>query len=545
MHGTGRKPGASIGERNMNDYILEIDALTKDFPGVRALDSVSLKVKKGEIHSLCGENGAGKSTLMSVISGVYPKGSYEGTVRFKGHETHYQNVKDSEREGLAIIHQELALSPYLSIYENIFLGHMETRFGIINWNRYHREAVKWLKQVGLNENPETIVSKMGVGKQQLVEIARALSKKVELLILDEPTSSLNDDESEKLLDLILELKKQGITCIMISHKLKEVLKIADTVTILRDGKSISTWRVKEDNLDEATIIRDMVGRDIGTAYQKEFVDIKEPVLEVDNWTVYHNDYHSLKVVDNASFHLRQGEILAFCGPMGAGRTELMMSIYGRSWGSHCEGQIKIRGREADTSTPRKALNAGIGYVSEDRKSLGLVLIQDVKSNISISSLEKLSQRGFVDSRKEIEAAEDYCAKLRIKTPSITQMVRNLSGGNQQKVVLSRCLLADPDIFIVDEPTRGIDVGAKFEIYAILNRLVKAGKSVIMVTSELPEALMLADRIYVMNEGCIKGELSREEATQEKIMHMALVSCQSSTQKSDRDRPVADSTRRTS
>ena len=543
MSGTGRKPGA-IGERTMDDYILEIEALTKDFPGVRALDTVSLKVKKGEIHSLCGENGAGKSTLMSVISGVYPKGSYEGVVRFKGRETHYQNVKDSEREGLAIIHQELALSPYLSIYENIFLGHMETRFGIINWDRYHKEAIQWLKQVGLKENPETIVSKMGVGKQQLVEIARALSKKVELLILDEPTSSLNDDESEKLLELILELKRQGITCIMISHKLKEVLKIADTVTILRDGKSISTWRVKEDKLDEATIIKDMVGRDIGTAYHKEVVPIGEKVLEVENWSVYHNDYHSLKVVDNASFHLRKGEILAFCGPMGAGRTELMMSIYGRSWGSRSEGRIKIRGAEADTSTPRKALDSGIGYVSEDRKSLGLVLIQDVKSNISISSLEKLSLRGLVNSQKEIEAAEDYCKKLRIKTPSIAQLVRNLPGGNQQKVVLSRCLLADPEIFIVDEPTRGIDVGAKFEIYAILNKLVKEGKSVIMVTSELPEALGLADRIYVMNEGAIKGELTREEATQEKIMHLALVAAGESTPAGPDAPSSVDTARRT-
>lgn len=506
----------------MSEYILEINHLTKDFPGVRALSDVTLRVKKGEIHSLCGENGAGKSTLMSVISGVYPKGSYEGTVTFKGKETNYSNVKDSEKEGLAIIHQELALSPYLSIYENIFLGHMKTRLGIINWDMYILESKKYLDQVGLHENPATVVSKLGVGKQQLVEIARALSKKVELLILDEPTSSLNDDESDKLLDLILELKRQGITSIMISHKLKEVLKVADTVTILRDGKSISTYDVRNDKLDEATIIKDMVGRDIGTAYTKETVAIGDPLLEVKNWTVYHPDYHSMKVVDDASFYLRKGEILAFCGPMGAGRTELMMSLYGRSYGSSCSGEILMHGKPVDTSTPRKAIDAGIGYVSEDRKSLGLILIQDVKTNISNSSLDKLSRLGVVDSQKEIRAAEQYCDALRIKTPSISQLVRNLSGGNQQKVVLSRCLFANPDIFIVDEPTRGIDVGAKFEIYAILNNLVKEGKSVIMVTSELPEALGLADRIYVMNEGEIKGMLTREEATQEKIMHLALV-----------------------
>ncbi len=506
----------------MSEYILEIENLTKEFPGVRALDSVNLKVKKGEIHSLCGENGAGKSTLMSVISGVYPKGSYEGKVFYKGKETHYSSVKDSEKEGLAIIHQELALSPYLSIYENIFLGHMKTTVGVINWDKYIIESRKYLDQVGLKEKPATVVSKLGVGKQQLVEIARALSKKVELLILDEPTSSLNDDESDKLLDLILELKKQGITSIMISHKLKEVLKIADSVTILRDGKSISSYSVKGDSLTEAMIIKDMVGRDLGIKINKEVATIGQTILEVKDWTVYHPDYHSMKVVDNASFYLRKGEILAFCGPMGAGRTELMMSIYGRSYGSHSEGTLLLNGKPVDTSTPRLALDAGIGYVSEDRKSLGLILIQDVKTNISVSSLGKLSRGGVVNSQKEIRAAEEYKDALRIKTPSINQLTRNLSGGNQQKVVLSRCLLADPDIFIVDEPTRGIDVGAKFEIYAILNDLVKNGKSVIMVTSELPEAIGMADRIYVMNEGEIKGMLNREEATQEAIMRLALL-----------------------
>ena len=505
----------------MSEYILEIQNLTKEFPGVRALDSVNLKVRKGEIHSLCGENGAGKSTLMSVISGVYPKGSYSGKIFYKGKETHYASVKDSEKEGLAIIHQELALSPYLSIYENIFLGHMKTRVGIINWDKYIVESKKYLDQVGLKENPSTVVSKLGVGKQQLVEIARALSKQVELLILDEPTSSLNDDESDKLLDLILELKKQGITSIMISHKLGEVLKIADSVTILRDGKTISSYDVKKDNLTQQTIIRDMVGRELGIKYDKENVSIGETILEVKNWTVYHPDYHSMKVVDNASFHLRKGEILAFCGPMGAGRTELMMSIYGQSYGSKCEGEILLHGKRIHPSTPKKALELGIGYVSEDRKSLGLVLLQDIKTNISSSSLGQLSTFGVMNAEEEIKAAEKFREALRIKTPSINQLTRNLSGGNQQKVVLSRCLLADPEIFIVDEPTRGIDVGAKFEIYAILNNLVKQGKSVIIVTSEMPEALSMADRIYVMNEGEIKGVLNRDEATQEKIMHLAI------------------------
>ncbi len=506
----------------MSEYLLEIQNLTKDFPGVRALDSVNLKVKKGEIHSLVGENGAGKSTLMSVISGVFPKGSYEGKVFYKGRETHYLSVKDSEKENLAIIHQELSLSPYLSIYENIFLGHMETRMGIINWDKYIVESRKYLDYVGLKENPGTIVSKLGVGKQQLVEIARALSKKVELLILDEPTSSLNDDESDKLLDLIRELKKQGITSIMISHKLKEVLKIADSVTILRDGKSVSAYDVKKDSLNETMLIRDMVGRDLDTRLEKHPVETEEKVLEVKNWTVYHPDYHSLKVVDNVSFYLRKGEILAFCGPMGAGRTELMMSIYGQSYGSSCKGEIYLHGKRVHTTTPMMALKSGIGYVTEDRKTLGLILIQSVRTNISISSLSKLSKMGIVSSHEEILAAEKFRDTLRIKTPSINQLARNLSGGNQQKVILSRTLLVNPDIFIVDEPTRGIDVGAKFEIHSILNNLVQEGKSIIIITSELPEALSMADRIYVMNEGRIKGMLMREEATQEKVMHMALV-----------------------
>ncbi|MCL2441342.1 MAG: ATP-binding cassette domain-containing protein [Treponema sp.] len=506
----------------MSEYILEIENLTKEFPGVKALENVSLKIKKGEIHSLCGENGAGKSTLMSCISGVYPRSSYEGKVSFKGHETNYNSVKDSENEGLAIIHQELALSPYLSIYENIFLGHMDTRFGFINWDKYILESKKYLDIVGLNEQPSTIVSKLGVGKQQLVEIARALSKKAELLILDEPTSSLNDDESEKLLDLIIEFKNQGITSVIISHKLNEVLKVADTVTILRDGQSISTYDVKKDNLTEEIIIKDMVGRDLTQRFPERKSSPGETVLEVKNWTVYHPDYHDIKVVDNVSFYLRKGEILAFCGPMGAGRTELMMSLFGNSYGFRSEGEFFVNGKPCKYASPHEAIKSGLGYVSEDRKSLGLVLIQDIKTNIAHSSLDKISKFGVVNSQLEILEAERYRKELNIRTPSINQIVRNLSGGNQQKVVLSKALLADPDILIIDEPTRGIDIGAKTEIYGILNNIISAGKSVIMITSELPEALGMADRFYVMNEGRIKGELGKNEATQEKIMHLALV-----------------------
>lgn len=506
----------------MNKYILEVENLTKIFPGVKALDNVSFKIRKGEIHCLCGENGAGKSTLMNVVSGVYPHDSYEGKVLFHGKETNYKTVKDSEKDNLAIIHQELALSPYLSIYENIFLGHIKSKTGIINWNKLILDSKVLLDKVGLKETPETIVSKMGVGKQQLVEIARALSKNVELLILDEPTSSLNDIESEQLLQLILELKKEGITCIMISHKLNEVLKVADSITILRDGQTISSHNAETENITEELIIQEMVGRDMTHRYPPQTHKVGDKiVMEVKNWSVYHPEYPDLAVVKNASFNLKKGEILAFCGPMGAGRTELMMSIFGKAYGSHCSGDLYIHGKQKKYHTPKDAIADGLGYVSEDRKELGLILIQSVRQNISNSSLDKISKMGVINKHKELEAANKYTKSLNIKTPTVEQIVKNLSGGNQQKVVLSRCLLAEPEIFIVDEPTRGIDVGAKYEIYCILKDLVQQGKSVIIVTSEMPEAIGMADRIYVMNEGRIKGQLSRAEASQEKIMTMAL------------------------
>jgi putative multiple sugar transport system ATP-binding protein len=362
---------------------------------------------------------------------------------------------------------------------------------------------------------------MGVGKQQLVEIARALSKQTRILILDEPTASLNDEESDELLDLILELKKEGLTCIMISHKLDEVLRVSDEITVMRDGESIRTYNRQEEEVTRAMLIRDMVGREMNALYPPKTPDIGDVVFEVKNWTVYHPEYHDKRVVDNASFNLRKGEILAFCGPMGAGRTELMMSLYGGSYGSRSEGRIFLHGKEIHFASPHDAIGKRMGYVSEDRKSLGLILIQDVKTNISNSSLPQLSRLGVVQEEEVVRAAEKYRKALNIKTPSIDQLVRNLSGGNQQKVVLSRTLLAEPEIFIVDEPTRGIDVGAKYEIYTILNDLAAEGKSIIMVTSEMPEAIGMADRIYVMNEGEIKGVLNRDEATQEGIMHMAL------------------------
>ncbi|MGI6432855.1 MAG: ATP-binding cassette domain-containing protein [Sphaerochaetaceae bacterium] len=507
----------------MNEqYILEVKNLTKDFPGVRALDRVDFKVKKGEIHCLVGENGAGKSTLMNVVSGVIPKGAYEGEVFFKGKEVHYRSTKDSEVDGLAIIHQELTLSPYLSIYENLFLGHMKTRFGIIDWDACLRDSYPLLKKVGLSEPPHTIVSKMSVGKQQLVEIARAISQNAELLIFDEPTSSLNDDESQKLLNLLREFKKEGITCIMISHKLDEVLSVADAITILRDGQSIVSLDSRQQQVSEQQIIKGMVGRELKNLFPQKEPKIGKVVFEVKDWTVYHPDYHTMKIVDKASFFIRKGEIVSFCGPMGAGRTELMMSIFGYSYGYGATGDILLNGKKVSFKNPKDAIEKGVGYVSEDRKTLGLIMIQDVKTNITNSSLPKLSKRGILNKNLALQKAEQYKTALQIKTPSLEQLVRNLSGGNQQKVVLSRCLLANPDIFIVDEPTRGIDVGAKFEIYSILNDMVKEGKSVIVVSSELAEAISMSDRIYVMNEGKIKGVIDREDATQELIMQMALI-----------------------
>lgn len=505
-----------------NDYILEVKNITKDFPGVRALENVDFKVRRGEIHCLVGENGAGKSTLMNVVSGVLPKGDYEGVVVYNGKETHYKSTRDSENDGLSIIHQELTLSPYLSIYENLFLGNMKTRFGVIDWDVCLRDSYPLLKRVGLSEPPQTIVSKMSVGKQQLVEIARAISRKAELLIFDEPTSSLNDEESENLLNLLLEFKKEGITCIMISHKLDEVLAVADSITILRDGLSVASYDTRVEKVTRQQIIKAMVGRELQNLFPEKDPQIGDVVFEVKNWTVYHPDYHDMKIVDDASFFLKRGEIISFVGPMGAGRTELMMSIFGNSYGYGATGEILLNNKKTTFKSPKDAIEKGVGYVSEDRKSLGLILIQDVKTNITNSSLRKLSKRGILDKELIRSKSQEYKDSLQIRTPSLEQLVRNLSGGNQQKVVLSRSLLADPEIFIVDEPTRGIDVGAKFEIYSILNEMVKQGKSVIVVSSELAEAISMSDRIYVMNEGQIKGVLNRDEATQEGIMHMALV-----------------------
>ena len=498
--------------------MLEMRGITKVFPGVKALDDVNFVVKKGSIHALVGENGAGKSTLMNVLSGLYPYGSYSGDIVYEGEVCRFSNIKDSENKGIVIIHQELALVPYMSIGENMFLGNERGRKFAIAWDKTHAEATKYLKIVGLQESSKTLIKDIGVGKQQMVEIAKALAKNARLMILDEPTSSLNEEDSQALLDLLLEFKKQGLTSIIISHKINEVSYVADDITILRDGQTIETLTKGVNDFSEDRIIRGMVGRELEDRFPKRHgVEIGEVSLEVKNWNVFHPIYTEKKVIDDVSFHVRRGEVVGFSGLMGAGRTELAMSLFGRSYGTEISGTCLIHGKEVKLHSPRQAIDAGLAYVTEDRKGNGLILSNPITINTTLANLKGVTKNGVINRDKEVSVAEEYRTKLHTKTPSVLQNVGNLSGGNQQKVLLAKWMYADPDILILDEPTRGIDVGAKYEIYCIINDLVAAGKSVIMISSELPEILGMCDRIYVLNEGRIVGEFTQAEASQEKIM----------------------------
>lgn len=501
----------------MAKTLLEMKNIVKLFPGVRALDNVNLKVEESEVHALVGENGAGKSTLMNVLSGIYPYGSYEGDILYNGEVCQFKTIKDSEAKGIVIIHQELALVPYLSIGENMFLGNERGSKARIDWDETYHRADELLRQVGLTESSHTLIKDIGVGKQQLVEIAKALAKNVKLLILDEPTASLNESDSQKLLDLMLEFKKQGMTSIIISHKLNEISYVADKITVIRDGSTIETLTKGVDDFSEARIIKGMVGRDLSDRFPKRTPHIGEIAMEVKDWTVYHPIYEGRKVVDNVNFNVRKGEVVGISGLMGAGRTELAMSIFGRSYGSHITGTLTIGGKEVHLKTVKEAINAKLAYVTEDRKGNGLVLTNPIRVNTTLAKLDKVSSHGVIDRDKEVQVAEDYRSKLRTKCPSVEQNVGNLSGGNQQKVLLAKWMFADPDILILDEPTRGIDVGAKYEIYTIINQLVAEGKSVVMISSELPEVLGMSDRVYVMNEGRMVGEFPIEEATSEAIM----------------------------
>lgn len=508
----------------MAKILLEMKNITKTFPGVKALDNVNLQVAEGEIHALVGENGAGKSTLMNVLSGVYPYGTYEGDIIYNGEICNFHDIKDSEAKGIVIIHQELALIPYMTIGENMFLGNERGKSFAINWDETYGMAEKYIKQVGLSESARTYIKDIGVGKQQLVEIAKALAKKAKLLILDEPTSSLNESDSKALLDLMLKLKKEGMTSIIISHKLNEVSYVADKITVIRDGSTIETLTKGVDDFSEDRIIKGMVGREIADRFPKRHgVKIGDVNMEVKNWTVYHPLYNERKVVDNASIKVRKGEVVGISGLMGAGRTELAMSVFGKSYGANISGQLFLNGKEVHLKNARDAIDHKLAYVTEDRKGDGLILSNSIKVNTSLANLAGVSRKGVINPDKEYSVAVDYKQKLKTKCPTVEQNVGNLSGGNQQKVLLAKWMFADPDILILDEPTRGIDVGAKYEIYCIINDLVAAGKSVIMISSELPEVLGMSDRIYVMNEGRIAGELSAEEASQERIMSCILKS----------------------
>jgi putative multiple sugar transport system ATP-binding protein len=504
-------------------YLLEMKQITKTFPGVTALDKVNLQVKHREIHALVGENGAGKSTLMKILSGVYPHGSYAGDIVFEGKTCKFHDISQSEKTGIAIIHQELALSPYLSIAENIFLGDERAKYNVINWDKTREEALVYMKKLGLSENPNTPVHKLGVGKQQIVEIAKALAKKVKLLILDEPTAALNEQDSENLLELLKELKtKQGISSVLITHKLNEVAAVSDTITIIRDGKTIEDIQVRtEDNqnasISEERIIKGMVGRAMTDRFPPRNSVIGETVFEVKNWTVYHPENPERKMLDQVNLSIRAGEVVGLAGLMGAGRTEFATSVYGRYYGQNISGTVFINGKEAHLASIPKAIEQGLAYLTEDRKEYGLILIDDIKRNISLANLKKIAPNNVINEHQETLEAEEFRKKMRIKTPSVLQTVGNLSGGNQQKVVLAKWIFRDPKILILDEPTRGIDVGAKYEIYTIINDLATQGMACLLISSEMPEIIGMCDRIYVMSEGRITGELPGKTATQEEIM----------------------------
>lgn len=508
----------------MGNYILEMKNITKTFPGVKALDNVNLRVKPKHIHALVGENGAGKSTLMNVLSGVYPHGTYEGDIIVEDEVCTFKFINDSEAKGIAIIHQELALIPSLSIAENVFLGNEQTDRGfIINWDKTRSRTIEMLKKVGLNENIETKIKDIGLGKQQLVEIVKALAKDVKILILDEPTAALNDEDSSHLLDLLVELKEHGITSILISHKLNEVTKVADEITVIRDGAVIDTLVKGVDEINERSIIKAMVGREITDRFPKRKHEIGDIRFEVKEWNVFDPLDPDKQVISNINLNVRKGEVVGIAGLMGAGRTEFAMSVFGKAYGKKISGTLMKDGKELVLHDVSDAIKNGIAYATEDRKTAGLVLIDDIKRNITLAALESIKKGIVIDDNMEIKVGEDYREKLNIKSSSILQKTGNLSGGNQQKVVFSKWIFADPDILLLDEPTRGIDVGAKYEIYCIINELAEKGKSIIMISSELPEILGMCDRVYVMNRGTIVGELTAQEASQEEIMHCIMQS----------------------
>lgn len=500
----------------MAEYILELCAITKEFPGVKALDGVDCHVRQAEIHGLVGENGAGKSTLMKVLSGVYPAGSYTGEIRIEDQTRRFQNIKESEAAGVAIIHQELSLVKELDVCENILLGNETQRFGIMDWDAGYRKVEAALKRVGLAVSPAQQVKYLGVGEQQLVEIAKALSKNARILILDEPTAALSDTEARRLLIILNELRTAGVTCIYISHRLEEVLEITDRVTVLRDGRTVCT--LDTPGLDKDTLIRRMVGRELTQLYPRRERERGEMLFEVEGWTVA--DADTGRSIGPLGFQIRRGEILGLAGLVGAGRSEFVMSLFG-AWGGKPRGVARLHGQTLALGSPQEAIRAGLGLATEDRKRYGLVLPQDIRSNITLASLRRVARHGVLDRDAEIRVAENFRRDLTIKAPTVTEIVGHLSGGNQQKVVLAKWLMTEPRVLILDEPTRGIDVGAKAEIYGLINDIVDQGVAVLLISSDLPELLGVCDRILVMHNGRLTGDLERSEATQEAIMRCAV------------------------
>jgi ABC-type sugar transport system ATPase subunit len=504
----------------MSEYILEMQNIVKEFPGVRALDDVNLRVKKGEIHALVGENGAGKSTLMKVLSGVYPTGTYQGQILIDGQIQSFNGIKESEASGVAVIYQELALVKFMNVAENIFLGNeVKDERGVINWHKTYAKARDLLSEVHLDIPPTTKIINMGIGAQQLTEIAKALSKDTQILVLDEPTAALNESESANLLGIIRKLKEKGVTCIYISHKLEEVLEIADSVTVLRDGHTIETRDATKEKITEDQIISMMVGRTLTQRFPRVEHKAGETIMKVSNWTVPHPDIPGKNIIDNVSFEIKKGEILGLAGLMGAGRTELAMSLFG-AFGTNITGEVLINDVKVHIANPEQAIQKGLGYVTEDRKSKGLVQGMNIIENSTLASHYRLSRGNIINKLEEILLTTKYVKQLHVKTTGLEQLVKNLSGGNQQKVILGKWLMTQPTVLILDEPTRGIDVGAKFEIYNIMNELVDQGVGIVMISSELPEVLGMSDRIIVMHEGKFTGELDSGEASQEKVMHLA-------------------------
>ena len=505
----------------MSETLLRMEGIEKNFSGVKALKRVDLHVKKGSIHAIVGENGAGKSTLMNILSGVYPHGQYCGEIFYENEKIQFKKIKDSEKKRIVIIHQELTLIPELPIYENIFIGHEKAKHGVINWEHQKKEAEQYLDIVGLHEDLDTLCKYLSVGKQQLVEIAKALSKNVNLLIMDEPTAALNDKDSDTLLKLIIKLRNErGITVIIISHKLDEIIKISDTITVLRDGESVETIE-NDGSVSKSLLIRSMVGREMNNLYPERTPKICDVAMEVKNWSVQSPYIIGKKIVDQISFYIRYGEIVGIAGLMGSGRTELALSLFGKAYGVKITGEIFKDKKLLHLNNVKTAIKTGIAYIPEDRKASGLILDESIVANISLPNLSKFSHNGVMNQTSEVNSAEKFSSNIRIKSTSVFQKTRMLSGGNQQKVLVARWLCNDPDVLILDEPTRGIDVGAKYEIYTIINKLAENGKAILFISSEMPEIIGMCDRIYVMNEGRFIGELTRDTVSPERIMQIII------------------------